>query len=60
MAGMGTSDGMTPDPQAHEEHDDARDDAQREDERPDRQAKDEDSPGATIDDAEPAEPNEPG
>ena len=39
-------------------------DAQREDERPDRhardQAKDYDSPGATIDDAEPAEPNEPG
>ena len=43
-------------------------DAQREDERPHRHArdqakdydKDHDSPGATIDDAEPAEPNEPG
>ena len=46
--------------------------AQGEDERPDRHAKDQakdhakddakdyDSPGATIDDAEPAEPNEPG
>jgi hypothetical protein len=47
-------------------------DAQRDDERSDRHAKDQakdqakdpakdyDSPGATIDDAEPAEPNEPG
>jgi hypothetical protein len=50
---------MSPDREPIEEHD-----ARRKDERPDRHAKDHakdyDSPGATIDDAEPAEPNEPG
>ena len=47
---------MTPGPETNEEHDDTGND----DERPDGHAKDEDSPGATIDDEEPAEPNEPG
>lgn len=47
---------MTPGPETNEEHGDTGND----DERPDGHAKDEDSPGATIDDEEPAEPNEPG
>ena len=56
MAGDGHVDGMTPDPETNEEHNDTRND----DERPDQPAKDQESPGATIDDADPAEPNEPG
>ena len=46
---------MTPDPETNEEHHDT----QHGDERPNRHDKDPDSPGATIDDPEPAEPNEP-
>ena len=47
---------MTPNPDTNEE----RHDSVRDDEGPDRHGSDPDSPGATIDDPEPAEPNEPG
>ena len=52
----GYVDGMTPNPDTNEE----RHDSVRDDEGPDRHGSDPDSPGATIDDPEPAEPNEPG
>ena len=46
---------MTSDPETNEDHQDT-----QFDERPNRHGADPDSPGATIDDPEPAEPNEPG